>query len=59
MSKLLAQGKTDLLEGFVSNKTRRPFKARLAYDPKEGKVSVRVRAACAPDGGQEGREEGR
>jgi DNA topoisomerase-3 len=39
MSKLLAQGKTDLLEGFVSNKTRRPFKARLAYDPKEGKVS--------------------
>ncbi|MDQ2928132.1 MAG: DNA topoisomerase, partial [Pseudomonadota bacterium] len=39
MSKLLATGKTELLEGFVSNKTRRKFKARLAYDKKEGKVS--------------------
>ncbi|MEP7303423.1 MAG: DNA topoisomerase III, partial [Caldimonas sp.] len=28
----------DLLEGFVSNKTRRKFKARLAWDAKEGKV---------------------
>jgi DNA topoisomerase III len=39
MSKLLSTGQTDLLEGFVSNKTRRKFKARLAYDKKEGKVS--------------------
>jgi DNA topoisomerase-3 len=39
MAKLLAGGKTDLLEGFVSNKTRRKFKARLAYDAKEGKVT--------------------
>lgn len=38
MSKLLAGGKTDLLDGFVSNKTRRKFKAYLAYDKKEGKV---------------------
>jgi DNA topoisomerase-3 len=38
MSKLLQTGKTDLLENFVSNKTRRKFKARLAYDAKEGKV---------------------
>jgi DNA topoisomerase III len=36
--KLLADGKTDLLENFVSNKTRRKFKAFLAYDKKEGKV---------------------
>ncbi|MCA0177466.1 MAG: DNA topoisomerase III [Proteobacteria bacterium] len=36
--KLLAGGKTDLLDGFVSNKTRRKFKAFLAYDAKEGKV---------------------
>jgi DNA topoisomerase-3 len=36
--KLLATGKTSLLENFVSNKTRRKFKAYLAYDPKEGKV---------------------
>jgi DNA topoisomerase-3 len=39
MSKLLQEGKTELLENFVSNKTRRKFKAYLAYDKKEGKVS--------------------
>jgi DNA topoisomerase III len=39
MGKLLATGKTDLLENFVSNKTRRKFKAFLAFDKKEGKVS--------------------
>jgi len=38
MSKLLASGKTSLLENFVSNKTRRKFKAYLAYDAKEGRV---------------------
>jgi DNA topoisomerase-3 len=38
MHKLLASGKTSLLENFVSNKTRRKFKAFLAYDKKEGKV---------------------
>ncbi|PPE66347.1 DNA topoisomerase III [Caldimonas caldifontis] len=38
MSKLLATGKTDLLENFVSNKTRRKFKAFLVWDKKEGKV---------------------
>ncbi|MEY3251423.1 MAG: hypothetical protein RL227_396 [Pseudomonadota bacterium] len=38
-SKLLTTGKTSLLQGFVSNKTRRAFKAYLAWDPKEGKVS--------------------
>jgi DNA topoisomerase-3 len=38
MSKLLHGGKTDLLENFVSNKTRRKFKAYLSYDKKEGKV---------------------
>ena len=50
MSKLLATGKTDLLENFVSNKTRRKFKAFLAFDKKEGKVSFEFqpRAAKAP-----------
>jgi DNA topoisomerase III len=38
MSLLLASGKTALLENFVSNKTRRKFKAFLAFDKKEGKV---------------------
>jgi DNA topoisomerase-3 len=39
ITKLLASGKTSLLENFVSNKTRRKFKAYLAYDAKEGRVS--------------------
>ena len=52
MSKLLGEGKTDLLENFVSNKTHRKFKARLAYDTKEGKVSFEFepRAAKVPAG---------
>jgi len=36
--KLLATGKTDLLDKFISNKTRRSFKAFLAWDPAGGKV---------------------
>ena len=50
MSRLLASGKTELLENFVSNKTRRKFKARLAYDAKEGKVvfEFEPRAAKTP-----------
>ena len=52
MSRLLATGKTELLENFVSNKTRRKFKARLAWDAKEGKVSFEFepRAAKVPAG---------
>jgi DNA topoisomerase-3 len=48
--KLLTTGKTDLLENFVSNKTKRKFKAFLAYDKKEGKVGFEFepRAAKAP-----------
>ncbi|MDZ5456352.1 DNA topoisomerase III [Azohydromonas lata] len=50
MAKLLATGKTDLLDGFVSNKTRRKFKAFLTYDKKEGKVGFEFepRAAKVP-----------
>ncbi|HWH75153.1 MAG TPA: DNA topoisomerase III, partial [Methylibium sp.] len=50
MSKLLSEGRTELLENFVSNKTRRKFKARLAWDAKEGKVGFEFepRAAKAP-----------
>jgi DNA topoisomerase-3 len=50
MSKLLTTGKTSLLENFVSNKTRRKFKAYLAYDKKEGKVNFEFepRAAKVP-----------
>jgi len=38
LAKLLENGKTDLLDGFVSNKTRRKFKAFLSWDAKAGKV---------------------
>jgi DNA topoisomerase-3 len=38
MAKLLNEGKTDLLPGFISQRTRRPFKAFLVKD-KSGKVS--------------------
>jgi DNA topoisomerase-3 len=38
MTRLLETGKTALLENFVSNKTRRKFKAFLAWDAKAGKV---------------------
>lgn len=50
MTQLLNTGKTPLLEGFVSNKTRRKFKAFLAWDPKAGKVTFEFepRAAKAP-----------
>lgn len=39
MAKLLATGRTDWLEGFVSNRTRRPFKAALVWDAEAGKVN--------------------
>ncbi len=38
MSKLLLTGKTDLLDKFVSMRTRRGFKAMLAWDAEAGKV---------------------
>jgi DNA topoisomerase-3 len=39
ITKLLATGKTDLLEGFISMRTRRAFKAHLAWDATAGKVN--------------------
>ncbi|MDP1742679.1 MAG: DNA topoisomerase III [Polaromonas sp.] len=39
MVKLLTSGKTDLLDKFVSMRTRRPFKAMLAWDAEAGKVN--------------------
>jgi DNA topoisomerase-3 len=38
MHKLLTEGKTDLLQNFVSNRNGRKFKAFLALDVKAGKV---------------------
>lgn len=36
--KLLSEGKTDLLRGFVSNRTKRKFDAHLTFDVKDGKI---------------------
>ena len=55
MVKLLNDGKTDLLPGFVSQRTRRPFKAYLAKG-KDGKVSFEFEPRKAkPEGAAKGR----
>jgi DNA topoisomerase III len=53
MQKLLNEGRTDLLPGFVSQRTRRPFKAFLVRG-KDGKVSFEFeeRKAKAPAKGK-------
>jgi DNA topoisomerase-3 len=53
MTKLLNDGKTDLLPGFISQRTRRPFKAFLVKG-KDGKVSFEFeeRKAKAPAKGK-------
>jgi DNA topoisomerase-3 len=48
MMKLLATGKTDLLDKFVSMRTRRPFKAYLAWNAEEGKVSFEFEPSKFP-----------
>lgn len=40
MSKLLSEGKTDLLTGFISNRTNRPFKAYLELG-RGGKINFK------------------
>ncbi|MFC0169031.1 DNA topoisomerase III [Pseudoduganella danionis] len=69
MAKLLNDGKTDLLPGFVSQRTRRPFKAFLTRG-KDGKISFEFEerkakapakgkaAAAAADQAVEGADEG-
>jgi DNA topoisomerase-3 len=39
MQKLLSTGKTDMLDKFISSRTRRAFKAMLAWDAEAGKVN--------------------
>jgi len=49
--KLLNEGKTDLLEKFVSMRTRRAFKAYLTYDAEAGKVSFAFEPSKYPKKG--------
>jgi DNA topoisomerase-3 len=50
MTKLLNEGRTDLLTGFISNKTRRAFKAYLVRQP-DGKVGFEFQKTTAPSKG--------
>jgi len=36
--KMISTGKTDVLKGFVSNRTKRKFDAHLTFDAKDGKI---------------------
>lgn len=36
--KLVGAGKTDVLKGFISNRTKRAFDAHLTFDTKDGKI---------------------
>lgn len=53
MSKLLTAGRTDLLEGFVSSRTNRKFKAFLSRGA-DGKVSFEFEARPEKAGGKTG-----
>jgi DNA topoisomerase-3 len=53
MAKLLAEGRTDLLDGFVSSRTRRRFKAFLVRQP-DGKVGFEFQAAAPRPGAKPG-----
>ena len=48
MVKLLETGKTDLLDKFVSMRTRRAFKAFLSWDAEAGKVGFAFEASKFP-----------
>ncbi|HYF58266.1 MAG TPA: DNA topoisomerase III, partial [Burkholderiaceae bacterium] len=52
MAKLLAEGRTDLLDGFVSSRTRRRFKAFLVRQP-DGKVGFEFQAAAPKAGAKD------
>jgi DNA topoisomerase-3 len=64
MAKLLNEGKTDLLPGFISQRTRRPFKAFLVrgkdgkisfeFEPRAAKPGAKAKAAAADEGGEGG-----
>jgi DNA topoisomerase III len=48
MQKLLATGRTDLLDGFVSSRTRRRFKAFLVRQP-DGKIGFEFQPSARPN----------
>ena len=53
LAKLLETGKTDLLDKFISNRTRRAFKAFLVWDADAGKVGFEFEPRAGKDAQQE------
>ena len=54
LSKLLETGKTDLLDKFISNRTRRAFKAFLVWDAEAGKVGFEFEPRAGKAGAARG-----
>ncbi len=48
--KLISEGKTSLLKGFISNRTKRGFDAFLTFDAKEGKIGFEFPPRAAKKG---------
>jgi DNA topoisomerase-3 len=69
MRKLLAEGRTDILRNFVSNKTRRKFSAFLVkkpdggigfeFEPRPAKGAAKSATAAEPESSYEARSAGR
>ena len=54
LAKLLETGKTDLLDKFISNRTRRAFKAFLVWDAEAGKVGFEFEPRAGKAGAARG-----
>ena len=54
LAKLLETGKTDLLDKFISNRTRRAFKAFLVWDADAGKVGFEFEPRAGKAGAARG-----
>lgn len=53
VKQIVRDGKTDLLKGFISQRTKRPFDAYLVYNAKTGKVGFEFAKREKPAGGKE------
>jgi DNA topoisomerase-3 len=58
MQKLLETGRTSLLKGFVSNRTRKKFSAYLVRDPASGKVGFEFEVRAPKAGAKSATAEG-
>ena len=57
--KLISKGKTDLIKGFISNRTKRPFDAFLTFEPESGKVGFEIPATTRQERCKEGCQKSR